>query len=109
MNAAIDLIWFTGSTGVGKHLYQVAAKNFIPAILELGGSAPGIVFEDADLHTALESIYFNRFLNSGQTCDALKRLLVHRSLFDTVVESLKKLVATKKLEILKIRQPILDH
>ena len=81
MNSDIDLLWFTGSTGVGKHLYQVAAKNFIPAILELGGSAPGIVFEDADLKMVIESIYFNRFVNSGQTCDGLKRLMVHQSSF----------------------------
>src|SRR5436190_15592931 len=44
MNNSIDLIWFTGSTGVGKHLNQIAAKKLIPAILELGGSAAGIVF-----------------------------------------------------------------
>lgn len=97
MNSAIDILWFTGSTGVGKHLYQVAAKNFIPAILELGGSAPGIIFEDADLHTTIESVYYYRFVNGGQTCDALKRLIVHVSLFDTVVDSLQKILATKKV------------
>ena len=79
MNSAVDLIYFTGSTGAGKHLYQVAAKKFIPALLELGGSAPGVVFDDADLAMAIESIYFNRFINSGQSCDALKRLIVQRT------------------------------
>lgn len=97
MNSNIDLIWFTGSTGVGKHIYQVAAKKLIPAVLELGGSAPGIVFEDADLATTIESIYISRFVNSGQTCDALKRLIVHESLFDTVVNALKQVVASKKV------------
>jgi succinate-semialdehyde dehydrogenase/glutarate-semialdehyde dehydrogenase len=97
MNCDIDLIWFTGSTGVGKHLYQVAARKFIPAILELGGSAPGIVFEDADLKMAIESIYFYRFLNNGQTCDGLKRLIVHRSIFNQVVQELKNIVSTKKI------------
>jgi len=95
MNSNIDCMYFTGSTGVGKHLYQVAAKSFIPALLELGGSAPGIVFEDADLDAAVESIYNNRFANSGQTCDGLKRLIVHRTRFDEVVDKLKKLLATK--------------
>ncbi len=85
MNSDVDLIYFTGSTGVGKHLYQVAAKKMIPAILELGGSAPGIVFEDADIALAVPSIYYYRFMNSGQTCDALKRLIVHKSHFDTIV------------------------
>jgi len=97
MNSSIDLIYFTGSTPVGKHLYQVAAKKFIPAILELGGSAPGIVFEDADINMTIESIYLNRFTNTGQSCDALKRLIVHRSKFDEVVDRLKKLLATKKI------------
>ncbi|GMU19165.1 MAG: aldehyde dehydrogenase [Candidatus Babeliales bacterium] len=95
MNSAIDILHFTGSTGVGKHLYQVAAQKFIPVILELGGSAPGIVCEDADLDLAIESIYFNRFANSGQTCDGLKRLIVHDSIFDEVVTRLKELINTK--------------
>lgn len=97
MNSDINLINFTGSTAVGKHLYTVAAKKFIPSILELGGSAPGIIFEDADLDIAIESIYFNRFVNSGQTCDALKRLIVHESIFDEVIERLTKLIKTKKI------------
>jgi acyl-CoA reductase-like NAD-dependent aldehyde dehydrogenase len=95
MKSSIDLIWFTGSTGVGKHLNQIAAEKLIPAILELGGSAAGIVFEDADIKMAVESIYFNRFINSGQTCDGLKRLIVHRAIFDVIVCGLKDLIITK--------------
>lgn len=97
MNSHIDLMCFTGSTGVGKHLYQVAAKNFIPAILELGGSAPGIVFKDADLTKTVQSLYENRYFNSGQTCDGLKRLIVHRSIIDEVINQLKTLLASKKI------------
>jgi acyl-CoA reductase-like NAD-dependent aldehyde dehydrogenase len=97
MKSSIDLIWFTGSTGVGRHLNQIAAPKLIPAILELGGSAAGIVFEDADISMAIESIYFNRFMNSGQTCDALKRLMVHHSIFDDVVQKLKDVILTKKV------------
>jgi succinate-semialdehyde dehydrogenase/glutarate-semialdehyde dehydrogenase len=97
MKSDIDLIWFTGSTGVGRHLNQIAAPKLIPAILELGGSAAGIVFEDVDLKMVIESIYFNRFINNGQTCDGLKRLIVHHTIFDEVVEGLKKLVLTKKI------------
>lgn len=97
MNSALDGIFFTGSTAVGKYLYQVAAKKFIPAMLELGGSAPGIVFEDANIPMAVESIYFNRFVNSGQTCDGLKRLIVHTRCADTVITELKKLLLAKKI------------
>lgn len=97
MKSSIDLLWFTGSTGVGKHLYQIAAEKFIPAILELGGSAPGIVFKDADLKMTIESLYNNRFLNCGQTCDGLKRLIVHQDIFDEVVQGLANFIKTKKL------------
>lgn len=93
----IDTITFTGSTKVGKSLYQLAAKKFIPIHLELGGSAAGIVFEDVDLERVIESIYFNRFYNSGQVCDGLKRLIVHQGRFDEVVAKLKDVLAQKKV------------
>jgi acyl-CoA reductase-like NAD-dependent aldehyde dehydrogenase len=54
----IDLITFTGSTNVGKQLYELAGKKFIKAVVELGGSAPGIVFADANLDVATENVCF---------------------------------------------------
>ncbi|HVZ12479.1 MAG TPA: aldehyde dehydrogenase family protein [Patescibacteria group bacterium] len=93
----INLISFTGSTKVGKYLYQVGGEKFIKVVCELGGSAPGIVFSDADLDEVIEVIYGNRFTNCGQMCDALKRLIVHDSIFDKVAERLRK-----KLESLKV-------
>lgn len=86
----IDLICFTGSTKVGEYLYREAAKKFIPIVMELGGSAPGIVFADADMDMAASMIVSNRFGNSGQICDGLKRLLVQASAKDTLLSSLKK-------------------
>lgn len=97
VNQDINLICFTGSTKVGKYLYQVASEKFIKVVLELGGSAPGIVFEDADLDVAVEQIYNNRFSNSGQTCDALKRLIVHESKVEELLARLKTLVEAKKV------------
>lgn len=97
MNSQIDMIYFTGSTKVGKHLYQIAASKLIPVVLELGGSAPAIVFEDADLDNTIELLYFNRYANSGQTCDGLKRLIVHKSIINKVVDKLKKLLESKKV------------
>lgn len=96
----INLISFTGSTKVGKHLYKVAAEKFIKAVMELGGSAPGIVFADANLDEVIETIYLNRFTNCGQMCDALKRLIVQENVFDEVVERLRK-----KLDTLKVGNP----
>lgn len=93
----IDLISFTGSTKVGQYLYKVAAEKFIPVRLELGGSAPGIVFEDANLDKVIESIYFNRFYNSGQVCDGLKRLIVHESKFEEMVKKLSAILEKKKV------------
>ena len=93
----IDFISFTGSTKVGKYLYKVAAEKFIKAVMEMGGSAPGIVFEDAELDKVLETLYSNRFFNCGQSCDAMKRLVIHENRFDQVVQALKKLLASKRV------------
>ncbi len=93
----VDMICFTGSSQVGQKIYKKAASKFIKVFLEMGGSAPGIVFADADIDKVLESIYWAKFLNCGQVCDGLKRLIVHESKFKEVVEKLKK-----KLESVKI-------
>jgi acyl-CoA reductase-like NAD-dependent aldehyde dehydrogenase len=81
---------FTGSTNTGQKLYKIAAEKFIPILLELGGSAPGIVFDDADIDNAVEAIYWQRYANCGQACDGLKRLIVHETVFDKVVGKLKE-------------------
>ena len=88
----IDMICFTGSTKTGGYLYKQAAKKMIPIVLELGGSAPGLVFEDADIDAVIDSIFFNRFSNCGQICDGLKRLIVHESKMDEVLEKLTSIV-----------------
>jgi len=97
MHCDVDRIWFTGSTQTGQAIYQIAAQKMIPATLELGGSAAGIVFDDIDLDLIMPALYFYRFLNSGQTCDGLKRLIVHRSVFEKVVDKLTAFIATQKV------------
>ena len=96
VNQDIDLICFTGSSKTGEKLYKVASEKFIPVLLELGGSACGIVCEDIDVDSVIDSIYFGKFYNSGQVCDGLKRLLVQESKFDEVTEKLKNLLESKK-------------
>lgn len=93
----VDAILFTGSTKTGQHIAELAAKNSTPVIKELGGSAPGIVFQDADLLTVIETIYNMRFDNSGQSCDALKRLLVHESKLNEVLTALKQVNDTRNV------------
>lgn len=89
----LDLIWFTGSSEGGKKLYNISGKKFIKAVMEMGGSNPAIVFPDADLELLTDKILFKRFGYCGQTCDAVKRLLVHKNVFDEVVKKLKEKVA----------------
>ncbi|MCA9383576.1 aldehyde dehydrogenase, partial [Candidatus Dojkabacteria bacterium] len=96
-SADIDLIALTGSTKVGKYLYEKAGKKFIKAVMELGGSAPGIIFDDADLDIAINNVCDNRLFNSGQCCDGLKRLIVHESLQEEVLERLKAQFEGKKI------------
>lgn len=94
----VDMISFTGSLAVGKKLTMIAAEKFIPIITELGGSSPCIVFADAELDdAALAYIYARRFNHSGQFCTSVKRLIVHRSRFDEVVEKLTAILDTKKV------------
>lgn len=93
----IDMICFTGSTKTGQSLYKLAGEKFIEAVMECGGSAPGIVFEDADIDDVIESIYINKFANSGQICDGQKRLIVHSSKLDEVCTKLKQCIESKHI------------
>jgi succinate-semialdehyde dehydrogenase / glutarate-semialdehyde dehydrogenase len=93
----IDGITFTGSTNVGNHLGEKSMKKNITAVMELGGSAPGIVCADADIDSVIETIYFMRFSNSGQMCDGLKRLIVHESRYDELVAKLRDTLMKKKI------------
>ena len=90
VNDNINMIAFTGSTKTGKYLYELAGKKFIKAIMELGGSAPAIVFDDADIGITIENITANRLLNQGQCCDGLKRLIVQENVAGQVIEKLTK-------------------
>ena len=83
---AIKKVSFTGSTPVGKLLMQQSASTLKKLSLELGGNAPFIVFEDADLDLALKGLLACKFRLSGQTCVCANRILVHRSVYDLFVQ-----------------------
>lgn len=93
----IDFICFTGSSAAGIEIATSAGKRLIPASMELGGSAPGIVFEDADVQAVIGGIYLPRFINSGQACDGLKRLIVHKTKYDEIVQALTDVIRSKKV------------
>ena len=88
---------FTGSTPVGRILMEQCAPTIKKVALELGGHAPFIVFEDADLDAAVTGAMQSKYRNAGQTCVCTNRFYVHESLHDALVEKLSQ--ATKRLVI----------
>lgn len=93
----INLIWFTGSTRTGKGLYKTAADKFIKAVLEMGGSSPCVVFEDADIAATAPVIFNGRFRHCGQVCSAMKRLIVHESVAHELTQELSAMVERQKV------------
>ncbi|MBE6143577.1 MAG: aldehyde dehydrogenase [Erysipelotrichaceae bacterium] len=83
-----DLIFFTGSQGVGKEVLRKAAENLTPSILELGGKSPCIVTNHAKIKLAARRIVFGKFLNCGQTCVAPDYILAHESIKDELVKEI---------------------
>ena len=90
-------ITFTGSTPVGKHLARRSADTLKKLSLELGGNAPFIVFEDADLDAAVEGLMAAKFRNGGQTCVCPNRVFVHGSVHDAFADKLVARVAALKV------------
>lgn len=93
----VSRITFTGSVPTGQAIMRAAAEHLNPLTLELGGKAPNIIFEDADLKAAIPGSLMAININAGQVCAAGSRLLVHRSLHDEVVEGLVALNRQVKL------------
>jgi len=85
-HALVDKISFTGSTRAGRRISELAAARVTPTTMELGGKSASLALEDADVAKAAKFAVYNAFLNSGQTCTALTRLLVPRSVQEEVVE-----------------------
>ena len=96
-NQEIRKLTFTGSTEVGVWLYQNCANTMKKMSLELGGNAPLIVFDDADIELAVEGIMASKFRNSGQTCVCSNRIFVHNSIRDDLLKRLEIKVRQLKL------------
>lgn len=88
---------FTGSTRVGKLIAQTCAKYLKPAILELGGKAPLVVLDDADLDAAVSAAAFGAFANSGQICMSTERIIVDSKVADEFIEKLRVKAASLPL------------
>jgi succinate-semialdehyde dehydrogenase / glutarate-semialdehyde dehydrogenase len=86
----VKKVSFTGSTPVGKKLYEACAKGVKKISLELGGNAPLIVFDDADLNLAVSSAILSKFRNAGQTCVCANRFFVQSGIYERFVEAFIK-------------------
>lgn len=88
---------FTGSTPVGVKLLEAAAQNVLRTSMELGGNAPFVVFEDADLDKAVEGAMLAKFRNIGQACTAANRIIVHESVADEFARRVGERVAAMSI------------
>ena len=96
-NIDVRKLSFTGSTKVGKLLAEKSADNLKKLSLELGGNAPFIVFEDADLKSAITGVIISKFRNSGQTCICANRIFVHIDVYDGFIGGFLKEATSLKI------------
>ena len=85
---AVRRVNFTGSTKVGKIIAELSGKHLKPALLELGGKAPLVVLEDADIDGAVNAAIFGAFMHQGQICMSTERIIVHQAIADAFVAKL---------------------
>lgn len=87
-NPKVAMVSMTGSVGAGEKIMAVAAKNITKVCLELGGKAPAIVMDDADLALAVKAIVDSRIINAGQVCNCAERVYVQKGIYDRFVNKL---------------------
>lgn len=102
----VDMLSFTGSTGVGRTVLDAAATTAKRVHLELGGKAPFVVFEDADLEAAIHGAVAGSLINAGQDCTAATRAIVHRSLYSEFLAGVAELY--RKVRMGRIDDPATD-
>jgi aldehyde dehydrogenase (NAD+) len=100
-HSAVDMVSFTGSTGAGKRVSELASKTIKRVALELGGKSASIVLDDADLAAAVKGTLSACFLNSGQTCSAHTRMLVPRARYEEA-----KAIAKQVAESFTVGDPL---
>jgi acyl-CoA reductase-like NAD-dependent aldehyde dehydrogenase len=90
-HAGLDKVMFTGSTATGRRIVEASANSLARLTLELGGNDAGIVLPGTDVAAIADDLFWGCFINTGQTCAALKRLYVHDSVYDEVVDTLARM------------------
>ncbi len=89
----VSLVTMTGNTSTGQRIMRSISENMAKPILELGGKAPFVIWKDADLDSALKSLLWAKYYNSGQSCVAAERLYLHKEIYD---KFMKKFVSASK-------------
>ncbi len=92
LQAPFDYVFFTGSANVGKIVMKACAERLTPLTLELGGKSPAVVDHTADIKKAAEKIVWGKFLNNGQTCVAPDYVLADASIYNQLLEEMKKAI-----------------
>lgn len=92
----VGLVSFTGSVQTGTRIMETAARNLTRVNLELGGKAPAIVLNDADLELTAKALFNSRVLNTGQACNCAERVYVQRGVADALAEKVSKLMAATR-------------
>ena len=87
-----DHVFYTGSTSIGKKIYEMAAKNLVPVTLELGGKSPCVVEEEVNITVAARRIVMTKFSNAGQMCVAPDYILVHENVKEVLIEEMRKAI-----------------
>lgn len=103
-NPAIGMVSFTGSQIAGQKVMEAASKNIIKVNLELGGKAPAIVLDDADLELATQAIVNSRVINSGQVCNCAERVYVHSSIKEAFIAKL-----SEKMKAVRYGDPLKNN
>ncbi len=88
IDSSVVKVFFTGSTRVGNLIYKSASKKLKKCVLEMGGSDPAIVCEDADIDFASSGVLWGGFSNSGQNCNSIERVFVHQDIFNSFLEKM---------------------
>jgi acyl-CoA reductase-like NAD-dependent aldehyde dehydrogenase len=97
VRSSIDKVFFTGSTHVGQKVMEMTAQTQKKAVLEMGGSDPAIVCDDAELETSASGIVWGGFSNCGQNCNSIERIFVHQNIYNRFLKLLVE--RTKRLRI----------
>ncbi|MBO6758676.1 MAG: aldehyde dehydrogenase family protein [Roseibium sp.] len=84
-DSRVDMVTFTGSTGVGKAIVKAAAATLKKVSLELGGKNPQVIFPDADLNSAVDAVVFGVYFNAGECCNSGSRILVHEDIAEDFI------------------------